>query len=477
MNRLAKALTHNRDRRYKHLLDVMPIYVIPIFLLLFAIVVAGGVVIAVLVGPPVYAKVHTEIMNPKVVGPFLLGHRNISYSPEVGFNNLNQEITVTLTLRNAMYSSIVGDSSMGLTKSDLLVTARLEGKEPKSSNFSSIHKISSQSKVMRCPQRQAYCDPIVVVYLTYVPYSQFRVHISLDNMGDLYENGMMMDYAKIEFGYVTDKFSRFEVGWRYTLLFIMIPFAVFFVLYTFVRQPLKWWTTEQKWTAILLLIIILYNNPIVGFQYVVDTWVIAFLNTVFVATFICYLLFTVIVTTHAAIKPVGERGIFFYLPKLVLIGTIWLFVIVSITYIRVKEKSDPSYSLTVANSFSAYEVLAIIVGIGIVLYILNILYYLLRGIGYFTKIGGIPLQFRSRIIVVWLLTLTIVIGTIVDVFLYVFRETWNNSAQFLSYFVLYNMYAFILGIFYLPSFTEKRMGQDEDDQAFIAEDEELNQME
>lgn len=72
MNRLAKALTHNRDRRYKHLLDVMPIYVIPIFLLLFAIVVAGGVVIAVLVGPPVYAKVHTEIMNPKVVGPFLV---------------------------------------------------------------------------------------------------------------------------------------------------------------------------------------------------------------------------------------------------------------------------------------------------------------------------------------------------------------------------------------------------------------------
>ena len=73
MNRLAKALTHNRDRQYKHVLDVLPVYVVPLFLILFALVVAGGVVLAVLVGPPVYARVHTEIMNPKIVTPFLVG--------------------------------------------------------------------------------------------------------------------------------------------------------------------------------------------------------------------------------------------------------------------------------------------------------------------------------------------------------------------------------------------------------------------
>jgi hypothetical protein len=479
MQALAKKLTHNRDRTYKHLLDVMPIYVVPIFLFLFFAVVAGGVLIGALLGPPIYGYTSASSTQPDIVTPFLNGSVYLVYEPNEGFRNLNQQLSISLILKNKFYNTSVGGFSMGFTKGDLAVHTVFEGRNAGGNNsWIPLNKYtSSYTQVLRCPQRSEYCMPITVAFLNYVPYSQYKISIALMNSAELYNDGMLDTYAMIQFEYVTDKYSRFEVGWRYTLLFIMIPFAAFYILYTFVRQPLIHWTTEQKWTAILLLLIFFYNNPIMGFEYVIDTWVISFLNNVFVATFISYLLFTILVTTHAAIKPLGERRFFFYIPKIVLVGIIWLFVIVALTYLAVKQKNDPSYNLTVANSVSGYEIVAIIVGLGVLAYILLLLYYLLRGIGYCMKIGGIPLQFRSRIVVVWLLTLTVVVGTIVNVFLYLFKKTWNNSAQFLSYFVLYNAYAYIIGIFYLPSFTEKKKVADEDDRAFIVEEEELQSME
>ena len=112
------------------------------------------------------------------------------------------------------------------------------------------------------------------------------------------------------------------------------------------------------------------------------------------------------------------------------------------------------------------------------IYILFLAYYLFRGFGYFSKLGTVPAQFRSRILVVWFLTLAVIVGTIVDVALYLFKKTWNNSAQFLSYYVLYNAYAIVLAIFYLPSFTEKQADHDKEDRMHIVDEEsELEGME
>jgi hypothetical protein len=35
--------------------------------------------------------------------------------------------------------------------------------------------------------------------------------------------------------------------------------------------------------------------------------------------------------------------------------------------------------------------------------------------------------------------------------LFIFRRQWNNAAQFLSYFAIYNNYVYVLGILYFPS--------------------------
>jgi magnesium-transporting ATPase (P-type) len=188
------------------------------------------------------------------------------------------------------------------------------------------------------------------------------------------------------------------------------------------------------------------------------------------ATFFAYLFLTVLITVHGAIKPVGERGLWFYVPKLILIGVMWAFVIAVITYIRVKEKDDPSFAIHVSG-FSAYQVLGIILVIAAILYALALAYYLFRAVGYFMKLRTVPNQFRSRALAVWLLTLTTVIGTVVNVALYLFRKKWNNAAQFLSYYVLYNMYAFTLAVFYFPSFTEKKSGTDDEDRLHIVDEE------
>jgi hypothetical protein len=64
--------THTHYRRYKHLIDVMPIYVVPVLLFIFAAAVAGGVVLGALAGPGVFTSQQTVITDPREIGQFFV---------------------------------------------------------------------------------------------------------------------------------------------------------------------------------------------------------------------------------------------------------------------------------------------------------------------------------------------------------------------------------------------------------------------
>lgn len=464
MKRLAALLTDHRDKRYKHLLDSMPIFVIPIVVLLFLVVVAGGVVLGALAGPAVYTTQDKVITDPRQIGAFFNGTSYLTMDA-YAFGNLNQEVTISLIFKNKLYKS---ENSLGIAKNDVEMSAILMGKNSKEATFKPVNKVNqTQRKTITCRQRTMYCDPLIIAYLNYIPYNQYQLSVSLLNMQSLYEYGLFDDYVMIEFEYVKNEYSRWEVGWRYTFLFLSVPFCVFYLLYCYCRQQFQFWSSEQKYTSILLIIIILYNNPIFGFHFVVDSWVLPFLDNVFLATFFCFLLLAVLISVHGTIKPIGERGLFFYLPKLILMGLIWVFVLTALTYIRVQEQKDPSYSLSVGR-YSSYQLIGIFIMFATGVYCLLLGYYIFRGFEYFRQN---PFKFKNRVFIVWFITLLVIVGTIVDVCLYLFKKTWNNSAQFLSYYVLYNAYVAVMGIFYLPSFTRKEEASMEEDRAHIVDEE------
>jgi hypothetical protein len=112
---------------------------------------------------------------------------------------LNSEITVSLILKNKKYSETAGDDSLGLMKSDLLMSALLEGKNDKDSTYKPVNTVTAtHTKVINCPQREQYCDPVTVAYLSYIPYNQYQLSIQLLNVKQLYAFGMLDDYVEIQ---------------------------------------------------------------------------------------------------------------------------------------------------------------------------------------------------------------------------------------------------------------------------------------
>lgn len=97
------------------------------------------------------------------------------------------------------------------------------------------------------------------------------------------------------------------------------------------------------------------------------------------------MLFFVMVMTHAAVKKVRERTFFwFYAPKLGVVALNWLFVVITLTWERLNQRTDPTYNLTDIPFFGAIRIAVIttlLVCVGM------ITFYVLRAVGEFRTMG------------------------------------------------------------------------------------------
>jgi hypothetical protein len=175
-----------------------------------------------------------------------------------------------------------------------------------------------------------------------------------------------------------------------------------------------------------------------------------FINVLFIATYMCFLMLSLLIMTHAAIKdPKSITVLRFYIPKITLVGIFWIFLIIILTWIRLQTQNDPAYS----PDFQTFQILGIIAFIILAVYFINLLYYLIRGID---KFRNLPSTRKKRFFSLWIFVLFIVIASAVDVVLYFSRYSWNNAAQLLSYFAIYNLFSVCMAILFLPSKTVDR---------------------
>jgi hypothetical protein len=376
----------------------------------------------------------------------------IAEAPEL--SALNQELTTYLTLKNKNYVPPANlsnpDQSFGFIKNDFTLKTKIEARNDKAEDWFVIKGDSSYTRTLRCLRFRENCIPVSIAYLSHIGYRYFRFTVTLANTNDLLENEMILPQAAMTFDVYNDEYSKLAIGWRYAFLIITVPFSLAAIIYMIARQECRNWHGEQVWVLLLNVVMVLYNNPLYIFIYLLPTWVFPFVNIVFIVTFFCYLMFTVLVLAHAAVKQREQRSfVWFYLPKFILIGAIWVFVIIVFTYVRVQEKEDPSYDLSQDNG-TVYFTLAVIVVVIVFVYLFIVGFYMFRAIGLAIR-KKLPQRYSARARAVWIFTFVILLATIIDVFLYIFSRIWNNAAQLLSYFVIYNVYTVIVTIFYLPT--------------------------
>ena len=100
---------------------------------------------------------------------------------------------------------------------------------------------------------------------------------------------------------------------------------------------------EQKWVGLLLPLLIAFNDPLFSLTLTSSSLLPAVADAVFQATFLFALLLFWLCILHG-LRQTERRFYRFYLPKLVLVGSMWVSALTTVVLELTNELRDPSFS-------------------------------------------------------------------------------------------------------------------------------------
>uniref|UniRef100_A0A8B9HX20 Transmembrane protein 181 n=1 Tax=Astyanax mexicanus TaxID=7994 RepID=A0A8B9HX20_ASTMX len=229
--------------------------------------------------------------------------------------------------------------------------------------------VHRKSRFLHCAQ---LCDEIIVAHLGYLNYTRYQINVSLKGL-----EGMSQNIQNVTFVIKTynPKFSQMEIWFRF--VFVVLTFIVTCVFAHSLRKfSMRDWGIEQKWMSILLPLLLLYNDPFFPLSFLTNSWIPGTLDTFFQALFLCALLLFWLCVYHG-IRVQGERKFAtFYLPKLVIVGMLWISAVILGIWQLLNELQDPTYRYNMdMQHFQGLKVFFLLVA---VLYGLYLVFLLVR---------------------------------------------------------------------------------------------------
>jgi len=281
-----------------------------------------------------------------------------------------------------------------------------------------------------------------LVNAPFVAYHYYKASVRFINTQNLF----WMENVEFQWWVMNHSFTLYELWFRF--IFLCLAFAnVSFFVFRLRKIPFKDWSLTQKWLATLSFTLMLYDNPFFPLTILVNSWLPNFLDTCFLATHLCVLLFFWLCVFDGIRKPKIQRTfIVFYLPKIVLLSIFWLAAVVAWTWESVQKLDNPNYSL--ADQVSGFIFFKVAVLILLIIYLLWIFYAILRAAADQEVVPFLHIQLKFlggiTFFSIAVMALGVVLGAVgaIDA----------TAVQFLSFYALNNLYVGVLTFVYLPSF-------------------------
>ncbi|CAM9272302.1 unnamed protein product [Discosporangium mesarthrocarpum] len=130
-----------------------------------------------------------------------------------------------------------------------------------------------------------------------------------------------------------------------------------------------------------------------------------------------------------------------YLPKLILVGFIWITTVLVYMYVRVKQTGDPSYS-----SIDDLSTFTYLKACG---FMMATIYFLWLGyliVGSFRHIEGMSIEYRF----ILGMTLATILGSVTAVYTGALAPDQHGAKVFTCFFGMFNMYVLLLAFSYTP---------------------------
>ncbi|OCT77958.1 transmembrane protein 181 isoform X1 [Xenopus laevis] len=452
-NELKEDLTPYRDDRFYRLAP-MRLYTLSKrhFVLVFVVffICFGLTLFIGIAGPNVIQANSTgyEVVNKSKVEPFKLN------SPVLSTYNQQLWLTCRIDLNKADDFSIQANFTM---------TVQIHGVTPDATVTFISSPEHTRPRIIRCAQK---CEEIIVVHLGYLNYTQYKLLVSFENLKQLSIKSVTFTWKAYN-----PTFSQVEIWFRF--VFVVLTFVVTCLFAHSLRKfSMRDWGIEQKWMSLLLPLLLLYNDPFFPLTFLVNSWFPGMLDDLFQSIFLCALLLFWLCVYHG-IRVQGERKcLTFYLPKLFIVGLLWLASVTLGIWQTVNELHDPTYQYKVdTGNFQGMKIFFLIVAS---LYILYLLFLIIRAC---TELRNMPyvdlrlkfltaLTFVVIIISIVILYLRFGAQVLQDNFVAELTTHYENSAEFLSFYGLLNFYLYTLAFVYSPSKKALYESQLKDNPAF-----------
>ncbi|XP_053566818.1 transmembrane protein 181 isoform X2 [Bombina bombina] len=447
---LKEDLTPYRDDRYYRLAP-MRLYTLSKrhFVLVFVVffIFFGLTLFIGIAGPNVIeATLKTNATSSKV-GQFTLK------SPVLSTYNQQLWLTCRVQLDKSDDSSIQSNFTMNVI---------IRG----TANDASVDKqVHTRPRIISCAQK---CEEIIVFHLGYLNYTQFEAEVGFENLKQLRYD---IKYVNFTWKTYNPTFSQVEIWFRF--VFVVLTFMVTCLFAHSLRKfSMRDWGIEQKWMSLLLPLLLLYNDPFFPLTFLVNSWFPGMLDDLFQSLFLCALLLFWLCVYHG-IRVQGERKcLTFYLPKIFIVGLLWLASVTLGVWQTVNELHDPTYQYRVdTGNFQGMKIFFLIVAS---MYILYLLFLIIRACSELRNMPYVDLRlkfltaltFVVLIISIVILYLRFGAKALQDNFVAELSTHYQNSAEFLSFYGLLNFYLYTLAFVYSPSKNALYESQLKDNPAF-----------
>lgn len=182
------------------------------------------------------------------------------------------------------------------------------------------------------------CNKMAMMHFGYLPYSKMQIEILFRGI-----EKTTIDVSDVIFDMkmFNPEFTAFEIWIRFSLLILTFLVTSLFA-HSLRKLRLHDWTIEQKWTCILLCLLLFYNDPVFPIRFVFTSWIPGFVDSVFQATFISALLLFWLCAHHSLMCP-DRPFLTFYVPKLIICGALWITSVLIYSWQQYHEIIDPTY--------------------------------------------------------------------------------------------------------------------------------------
>lgn len=315
-----------------------------------------------------------------------------------------------------------------------------------------IHSVyHNRTRYLHCINQ--VCDVFNTLHLDYIHNERYTIDLTFFNLEDS-KSFEIKDFI-FTFNSFSPSFTKFELWVRF--VFLAITFAVL-ILYTKSLQKfsLRDWSIEQKWLFILLRSLLFFNNPLFPLIVLVDSWIPHLLDAIFQSTYLA-LLMVFWLSFYHGVRQSDRNFLTFYVPKFLIVFTVWLMSLVLLLWQQIRSMSDPTYNLTLDESY--YFVFRTAFLVFFVIYLLFLLYLLVRSIA---ELKNMP-YYDTRIKFSTTLMFTVIVSLLIMGVLRVrsdpfsqsllenFIKNYRNTVEFCSIFALFNFYTFTLAFVYSPA--------------------------